>query len=124
MRQTTSDSALTIRQHPAMASALQSNVTAVTAIVKKIIPMGTLNFRLTISISQVSAQGEAPSFAEAGQEITVTPQYFLSDGGTIDTMVERNKKLLSLKAMNPGDTFQGMISLTSTGQWMLVEVIN
>ncbi|MBI1806813.1 MAG: hypothetical protein HYR76_07175 [Ignavibacteria bacterium] len=112
------------KQKLSQPTTLQSNISAITATVNTIAPLDSINYRLSIRITQVAAEGETPSFAEAGQEVTVTPQYVLTDGGTVDTTVGHNRKLLGLKTISSGENFQGKISLTSTGQWMLLEVTN
>lgn len=125
VRQSDKDTTTTIqKQRHLQPATLQSNVSTIAAIVKAIIPVDSLNFRLTLSIIRAFAQGETPSFVEAGQEVTVIPHYFLNNAGIIDTTNEGNAKLLGLKNLHPGKMFHGNISLTSTGQWVILEVTN
>ena len=84
----------------------------------------SLQYKLTLRVDSVFAQEDIPVIAEARQEITARPQFSQGEGGSINPSEERNRRLLSLRSAKEGDTFHGVIALSSTTkEWYLLNVL-
>jgi hypothetical protein len=113
-----------LSQKPALA-ALARLGNRIKGTVLSVKSIDTLQYRLTLRVDSVFVEEDIPTVAEAGAVITLSPQYFQNDGGTVDPSQDRNKGLLLLKSAQAGDTVRGHIAPAADGKnWMLLDVIH
>jgi len=95
----------------------------VRATVRTVRLIDSLQYAATLRIDSVYSEEDIPAIAEAGQEITVAPQYFQSEGGFIDPSSNQNKRLLSIRSAKSGDSFHATITPSSDGkEWKITDV--
>jgi hypothetical protein len=105
--------------HP---TTIKANISHITATVKSVVIVDTVNFHATVHIDSSSAIGEMASFAEPGAEISLSPRYFLEANGSIDIANDRNKRLVSLRSLSAGAMIHGKIVRTLNGIWEIVDL--
>lgn len=101
---------------------IRPNASLVSGIINSIDLIDSLQFRLSLQISSSLPAGSMESFAEIGQEVVASPQFYLGEGGTMDLFNERNQRLLKVRDAKSGDMFIGKICLDGKGRWLIVEV--
>lgn len=122
-RQAGADSTSALRRQVAKKqTAIKPNASSVSGIITALELIDSLRYKVSIQINSSLTAGSMENFAEPGQHIVAAPQFFLTEGGFIDTTVERNKRLLGLRTARSGDMFIGKISLTANGNWVIVDV--
>jgi hypothetical protein len=104
------------------AIAMKANISRVTATVKSIVIIDTVDFRISAHIDSSSAIGDMPVFAEPGAEIALTPRYVMEARGVVNISNERNKRLYSLRSLKEGAVFHGKIVRQSNGNWEIVDI--
>ena len=105
--------------HP---TTIKANISHITATVKSVVIVDTVNFHVTVHIDSSSAIGEMASFAEPGAEISLSPRYFLEANGSIDFANERNKRLSSLRSLGEGAMIHCKIVRMLNGNWEIVDL--
>jgi hypothetical protein len=118
-RATPGGSAETATARHAPPNMIQQNLATVEGVVDTVALTGPTDFRLSMLIRSTGTQ--ANGFAAQGEHLTLSPQYQLTDSGTIDAQSARNAGLLKLRSAKRGDVVRGKISLTSDGRWVLLE---
>lgn len=100
---------------------MKPNFIAITASVESVVVIDSVRYRLIVHLkSATSNEGmEAPA---SDQRLELTPQFIRAADSSIDATHARNKRLLSLRRAQPGDTFSGTIALNPQRQWLLIEV--
>jgi hypothetical protein len=105
------------------ATALKQNLSAVEAVIDSV-ALGPApgEYSLRVTLTRTTGVEPMENLAEAGQKITLVPQYVLGSTGAPDTASVRNKGLMGLRSATKGETLKGRIALGSDGRWVLVEV--
>ncbi len=103
-------------------NAMKQNATAVGARVDSLLIIDALSYRLALTIDSAAPVGGIDSFADSGQQISAVPGYVTDETGRPDTLNERNLRLMKGRAFKPGDHFRGIISLRSSGGWVLTDL--
>lgn len=80
----------------------------------------SLSFSLSLSIIDVKHREGMESLAEGGQALTARPQFVLDSSGRPEPEDERNKRLLSLRSVQQGDTIRATISLNPSAGWVIL----
>jgi hypothetical protein len=102
---------------------ITQNASVVSAVVDSILLLDEYSYRLFATVKSVDAKGNRASIAETGQAVDLRPAYNRSESGAIDVHDEGNARILQLRHAKPGETFHGIISLSSTGGWVISKVI-
>jgi hypothetical protein len=109
-------------QHGFPVTAMKPNISRVTATVKSIVIIDTVDYRITAHIDSSAAIGDMPVFAEPGAEIALTPRYVKEAHGVVNIANERNKRLYSLRSLKEGAVFHGKIVRQPNGDWEIVDI--
>ena len=103
-------------------TAIKSNVSSVTGVINGMTLIDSVQYSVSLHINSVQSKGLSENFAEEGQDVTLAPQFVVDEKNSVDVTNERNKKLLRLRYAKAGDTFNGKISLSSNGKWVIIDV--
>ena len=98
------------------------NVSQVEAVVENIQPIDAVQFDIVIFIISSTPAAGRTSIVEAGQRMVVAPQFVIDPRGDVDMTSETNRRLLTIKGKQPGQSFKGKISMNRQGSWDLVDV--
>jgi hypothetical protein len=99
------------------------NISVIEAIIDSVIIIDNNKFRVVITISSSIPEEDIASYADVGQQIICTPEYFISENGIIDENNNRNIKLKSLRGTESGEHIKAKISLGNKGDWKIIEVM-
>jgi len=103
---------------------IKQNISVIEGSIDSVIIVDDRNFRLVITISSSTPEEDIDSYADAGQQIIVVPEYFIGDDGMVDEKNSRNGKLLLLRAANSDDRIKAKVSLGKKGEWKIIEVLD
>jgi hypothetical protein len=109
-------------QHGIPVTAMKPNISRVTATVKSIVIIDTVDYRISAHIDSSAAIGDMPGFAEPGAEIALTPRFILEAHGLVNISNERNKRLYFLRSLKEGAVFNGKIVRQPNGDWEIVDI--
>jgi len=108
---------------PTQPTAIAQNVSRVKAVVEGVSLIDHTQFSVKIFIITSEPFSGKYSLIEPEQRVTVYPEFRYADaGGTIDKDEPRNKKLLTLRDAQVGQSFMGKITIDNRGLWRLIEV--
>ncbi len=108
---------------PRPPNVMKQNATAVQARIDSIAVSDSVSYRLAITIDSAAQVGGIDSFAEAGQQISVAPDYVTDEHGKLEASNDRNRRLMAVRTLRAGDRLRGIVSLRSTGGWVLTDVL-
>ena len=108
-------------QHPTP-TVLQQNISSVEAAVDSVFLIDDYHYRVSVLIRALLPPDLG--FVSPGENLTLTPQFALTDSFTLDMMNKKNISLLSVRSLKKGNIFDGKISLNPQGSWILFEVFN
>lgn len=108
---------------PPPPSAIRENASVIVARIDSIASGEIPAVRLAITVDSSGQAGGIDSFAEPGQRITITPEFATAADGAIDTTAARNVRMKTVAGMKTGDRFRGIISLRSSGEWVLTDLL-
>ncbi len=103
-------------------TSIAPNVSGIEAVVEKIDYLDAVQFNVGIFIISSTPVGGRTSVVETGQRLVVSPQFVKDPLGNVDTTIEINRRLMSIKSKETGQSFKGKISLNRYGGWNLVDV--
>lgn len=101
-------------------TSIKANFSAATVIVDSIVILDSVRYTAYVYIKNVKPSEAMPSFAEADQHITASPEYLKGADGSVDPENERNRNLLALRGARAGDSLEVKISLLADGTWSLI----
>ena len=103
-------------------ASIGQNVSQVEAVVENIEFIDEAQFNIGIFIISSTPVGGRTSIVEPGQRLIVSPQYIRDPSGVIDMTNETNKRLLTMKSTQNGQSFKGKITMNRQGAWNLVDI--
>jgi len=105
-------------------AAIKPNAVEVEAEIDSIIIFDELNYQLNVNIISVRSIENVEAISDIGNQLILTPEFFINEDNTIDKENERNLKLLQVRDLKHGEKFKGIISLNPSGKWVLTNIIN
>jgi hypothetical protein len=101
----------------------KQNISVIEGRIDSVITDDDRNFRVMVTINSSIPEEDIDSYADAGQQIICVPEYFIGDNGKIDEENNRNRKLMLLRGVKPGEHIKVKISLGRKGEWKIIEVV-
>ena len=103
-------------------TSIAQNVSEIEAVVEKIEGIDETQFNVGIYVISSTPVGGRLSIVEAGQRMIVTSEFARGPAGNIDMMNETNKRLMTIRSKEIGQSFKGKITLNRYGSWNLIDV--
>lgn len=103
---------------------IQDNRSIVSAKILSIQKKHIEDYTLKIRLIEVNEDPNFPNFASPGDEIIVTPNFYLDDSGKISNQDDRNERLFSLTSNKEGDTVNLILTYELKKGWLILDIIN
>jgi len=104
------------------ATTVAQNGSHVEAVIEQMQDLGDTQFNLRIFVVTSSPLSGRTTIVEEGQRLMVAPQYYADSTGKVNFEDPRNKRILSLKKKQTGESFKGKVALNRFGGWNLIDV--
>ncbi|MBU2447496.1 MAG: hypothetical protein KJ666_18235 [Bacteroidetes bacterium] len=101
---------------------IQDNRSIVQAKILGIYKKSDEDYSLKLRLITSEDDGNLPSMAAAGDEITAMPNFYLDERGKINSADVRNQKLKSLSNKREGDTVNLVLKLTLKMGWLVMDI--
>jgi hypothetical protein len=108
-------------QKPPVTTVAQ-NGSHVEAVIEQMQDLGDTQYNLRIFVITSSPLSGRTTIVEEGQRLMVVPQYYADSTGRVSFEDPRNKRILSIKKKQTGESFKGKVVLNRFGGWYLVDV--
>ncbi|MBM4175636.1 MAG: hypothetical protein FJ213_09610 [Ignavibacteria bacterium] len=101
---------------------IQDNRSLVQVKILSIYKKNDEDYSLKLRLITCEDIGSLPSMAAAGDEIMVSPNFYLDERGKINSADQRNQKLKSLSNKREGDTVNLILKLTLKMGWLIMDM--
>lgn len=107
---------------PVQPAAMTQSISSVEAVVENVEVVSGTQFNLKIFVVTAVPVGGRTNVIEPGTRLYVSPQYYADSTGKISFEDPRNKRILSLKSYQTGQSFKGKITINRQGGWNVIDV--
>ncbi len=99
----------------------EENYNTITAMVVKMKKGAPYDYTLDLLVDSAEVIRGSEKMLQAGQQITVVPNYIYLGPDLMDMSKATNQSLMALATIVPGQRISGTVALALNGEWMLLD---